>query len=1791
MKNRPDTLRKFCAFVLAITMVLSTVTTNAFAESQNIQGGEFESFYPEDVFISPSGDESEGYPGAPKSEPLDEEPDDGEKYPDDGDYPDDKENEPYEPEDEAGPGDGQEPGGGEHGNGEEPGDGQEPGDGGEKYPDDGDYPDDKENEPYEPDNKAEPSVTFEFYGDLIINMIELYADADIEAILLRGISAVTEDGEDVTHLITVEDDGGFAEYVRENFADITAPGQPGAGIGGGPGLLLPEDEDEEDSLIAETYNTFSGLLYIITNIFNSDDTYESETYAVNDTETLHGEDFDDAFYGEGYAFETQVTYAVVHPQSGQVAYAQSAIVFSSGDEDNENYANEESAPQQGGELVMLSEPRDVRVEFMGIMPLNPAFQTWLQNAVNGGAGSLEIGGHRQVDIQGFSGVRQLTGQIDLPNNRHVVIVSSVGGDAGVIGLAPGNSGRHFVLGSGANLTLNAPAVTGSGGVQIPGTINNVTLRGNDPGTGVGAITHGGGVQVNSGATFTLAGGAIERSGATAATNFSFGGGVHVNGGTFRMSGGELRYNRVSNGGGVHLNGGTFYMTDGHIRHNVLTSAAGQGGGVSVTGGATFNMSGGQVRNTTGPGGRGVWVTNGHFNMSNTAVIRDNNSTGAGGGVVILDTAAGAGSRVQFHMSGNAQIHDNVGAVGGGVFVNPQNTFEMVGGQIWGNRATTGGTDSSAGGVHVSGGRFEMDGGVIRNHVHGTGTQLSQGRGVLVGGGIFTMKSGQIHTNNTTGNGGGVHVASNATFEMDGGSITNNSTPYSPGSTGWGGGVFLAGSGSLFEFESGTIESNRAERGGGVYVLGGTFEMTGPGAIIHNNRAINSHVGGATTAYTGGGAGVHMNSGTFTMEDGRISANIAAPSGGTGGGGGVFLRNNAAFNMSGGVVGGSSWYYANTFAAGNGVGAGVFVHNASFEMSGSAAVTHNDVQAAAQAPRNNGRGGGIAMAGGSIVIRDNARIAYNAGGTSGGGVHMTSGLFTMHDGRIENNYLNAGNYGAGFHIGGGNAIMHTGSIRNHNANRVWVTGAQPGAANQVRSVSSADNHINQRGGGVVVSGSGVFTMNGGEIHGNVVRSVGAGVAVTGGQNARFQMNGGEIHSNTVTGLEVPTMAPAANATPNPRFGVGGGGVAVATDSIAGNGGQLVMQATDPDNPPVIRDNAAPSGGGVFVYSHHDIPARRASFTMHNGEIRGNSIETGDFPIAGGGGVRVQGQGATFTMNGGLITDHDITGNGGGVLVDNPALSLQSGTPPNSVYHNFGNSPIGGTMNMTGGSVRSNTASTGGGIHVSENGNLQIANDSLIHNNAAALGHGGGIFFDSERTLQIHGASGDYPHITGNFAHQSGGGIWTSGDLDIESAVIGGPLAAHRNNADNGGGIWASGAITLEEATIRNNSAGDGNGGGIFRSGTDNFSITGGSITHNVADGNGGGIFMASGVEVPANAAQQTAINNRLTIDADAVFTDNDADGAIDFATLTGVTNFPAINWQGINSHDGVRGALPEDHVDYHLLNNYDIFWQHPFSTVTVTLAVVDGRTPAIGVGSPTVTLTVGSETPIVLTGVDDDYVTIDSPSPGSPVPTTLTVTGLNPAWFAVTAQVQVAGASLPTPVTLQQTGTAPAITWTATPPISITAGGDVTVTVTITANQIVGITGGNVEINYGTHVINSVSNHTIRLGTTPGTITNRDQIVFTVFNGVTAHPAWTLQVQADPHPLALANSQLASRMFLENTGNWVYGQTGSVFTSSGNLFTTFHWDTPGFNGVEVRTVPGTPPLTGSHQAQLTWTFVP
>ena len=474
-------------------------------------------------------------------------------------------------------------------------------------------------------------------------------------------------------------------------------------------------------------------------------------------------------------------------------------------------------------------------------------QDALDSITTAGNYIVKIGADQTLDPYTFtgSGIRNITlipvynpvTTVELTDNGSLFTVDSnitLTLDEGVIlqGMDDNDASLIQVKAQGNLIMKTGSLVTG----------NSVT----DSGEGVSGAS-GGGVNVDSGGTFTMSGGKISGNIATASSSpYGRGGGVYMNGGTFTMNGGEISGNTANYyGGGVYVNSGTFIMENGKIDEN-------NGSGVYTYG--TFTMRGGEIyRNNSG----GVY-THGNFTMRDGRIYENN-----GNGVY----TSGTFTMESGEISGNT---------GGGVYT--YGNFTMESGEISGNTAYQGG------GVRVDGGSFTMRNGKIFNN---TSTNSSYdgdgGGGVRVRSGTFTMLNGEISGNTASYSGGGVSVS--GIFTMSNGKISGNTTSYSGGGVT----VFDYTGNAKFTMSGGEISENTTGTyGGGVYVYNNcNFIMSG-GEISQN------------TADAGGG--VRLRDGYFTMSGGRISRNTAENSGG-----GVDMGERSEFKMEGGEISGNKSY--------------------------------------------------------------------------------------------------------------------------------------------------------------------------------------------------------------------------------------------------------------------------------------------------------------------------------------------------------------------------------------------------------------------------------------------------------------------------------------------------------------------------------------------------------------------------------------------------------------------------------------------------------------------------------------------------------------------------------------------------------------------------------------------------------------------------------------------------------------------------------------------------------------------
>ena len=118
----------------------------------------------------------------------------------------------------------------------------------------------------------------------------------------------------------------------------------------------------------------------------------------------------------------------------------------------------------------------------------------------------------------------------------------------------------------------------------------------DNGAGQSYNYYGGGVYVETGASFVLAGGTIYACGVQSGANQAFGGGIYAEGGSVTMSGGAIRNCAVSAdygaSGGVYIYSGASFTMEGGV---IAGCSANTGGGI-LAARCTVQITGGHIEN-------------------------------------------------------------------------------------------------------------------------------------------------------------------------------------------------------------------------------------------------------------------------------------------------------------------------------------------------------------------------------------------------------------------------------------------------------------------------------------------------------------------------------------------------------------------------------------------------------------------------------------------------------------------------------------------------------------------------------------------------------------------------------------------------------------------------------------------------------------------------------------------------------------------------------------------------------------------------------------------------------------------------------------------------------------------------------------------------------------------------------------------------------------------------------------------------------------------------------------------
>lgn len=205
-------------------------------------------------------------------------------------------------------------------------------------------------------------------------------------------------------------------------------------------------------------------------------------------------------------------------------------------------------------------------------------------------------------------------------------------------------GSIFRVTGGKTLTMtdSRPAATHED-AKLPagGLITGGEGYRRDYGAGQSYSYYGGGVYVEAGASFVLAGGTIYACGVQSGAFQAFGGGIYAEGGSVTMTGGAIRNcvvsaNNGANGGGVYIYSGASFTMEG----GVIAGCSAMSGGGILTSGGTVQITGGRIENCKASERGGGLSVRGHTNgpVSVLDAVISGCEAKRGGGVALIGFA-------------------------------------------------------------------------------------------------------------------------------------------------------------------------------------------------------------------------------------------------------------------------------------------------------------------------------------------------------------------------------------------------------------------------------------------------------------------------------------------------------------------------------------------------------------------------------------------------------------------------------------------------------------------------------------------------------------------------------------------------------------------------------------------------------------------------------------------------------------------------------------------------------------------------------------------------------------------------------------------------------------------------------------------------------------------------------------------------------------------------------------------------------------------------------------------------
>ena len=666
---------------------------------------------------------------------------------------------------------------------------------------------------------------------------------------------------------------------------------------------------------------------------------------------------------------------------------------------------------------------------------------------------------------------------------------------------------------------------------------------------------------------------------------------------------------------------------------------------------------------------------------------------------------------------------------------------------------------------------------------------------------------------------------------------------------------MTGSASVLTVESGghlTIADSRpdaeerrfAPDGDGLWVLDATGEKSVTGGIITGGT-------GTLGQWYFYGGGVYVNSGGhLTMEGGSIVGCSAYGANGIyGDGGGVFLKSNygesidrTTFTMNGGSIIGCT--------AGS-LGGGVVVARSTFTM--------NKGSILSCTAKESGGGGVDVQNGGCFTMKDGViSDCVSRGGETwkfGGGVYVENGSFTMDGGRIT--ACRAANTSDPKYGRGGGVALSGQGVFELNAGTIDASCTATGA------------------GGAVYSTGGTLCANGGTIAGGVMNSYGT---ITGSGGTRFSGSvtndeGGSIKSGTFEEtsdvLNYGTIGPGVTFPGKVTVTYMTDGTVYAQHFLK-SGAMARQPGAKPGKTDYTFDGWLKADGTAYDFKQPvtENITLTAKWKLTSYTVVSSETELRDALTQKKAGIRLANdiqltQGTleityevTLDLNGKVLAQSVdgsvfVIGNeeaskiGKLTVVDSDTTKEHKFEP--NADHLWVLDETGGTETVHGGIIYGGRANCGGGVNI-ENGTLIMEGGSIvgcqvIYTNTS--GSGGGVHVSDQSSFEMYPGTGIYGCVASGY----GAGDGSGGGVEIDSGweksgrfVMHGGTIESCVAGEKGGGVSNDGVFVMEGGIIRNCVAigyGEGYGSSIRFGGI--TTISGGTISAEGAEGKKQHIF--------------------------------------------------------------------------------------------------------------------------------------------------------------------------------------------------------------------------------------------------------------------------------------------------------------------------------------------------------------